>query len=100
MSAMYKGFSEEREFGVADVMAAVKETGIRHLFTYSFMPSVQPDDYPMAARFDDARRARARADARYSATSRMNRSAAATWASDVSAANQRTSSSTSRSAHF
>jgi 5-methylthioadenosine/S-adenosylhomocysteine deaminase len=40
-------------------IAALKETGLRHLFTYSFMPSVQPDDYPMAARFDDARRVHA-----------------------------------------
>src|SRR5207245_3290290 len=34
---------------------ALKTTGIRHLFTYSFM-SVQPDEFPMAGRFDDARR--------------------------------------------
>jgi cytosine/adenosine deaminase-related metal-dependent hydrolase len=34
---------------------ALKATGIRHLFTYSFM-TFQPDGFPAAARFDDARR--------------------------------------------
>jgi len=34
---------------------ALKKTGIRHLFTYSFM-TFQPDGFPAAARFDDARR--------------------------------------------
>ena len=34
---------------------ALKATGIRHLFTYSFM-TFPPDDFPAAARFDDARR--------------------------------------------
>jgi 5-methylthioadenosine/S-adenosylhomocysteine deaminase len=33
---------------------ALKATGIRHLFTYSFM-TFQPDGFPAAARFDDAR---------------------------------------------
>jgi len=33
---------------------ALKAAGIRHLFTYSFM-SAQPDEFPMARRFDDAR---------------------------------------------
>jgi cytosine/adenosine deaminase-related metal-dependent hydrolase len=36
-------------------LAALKTTGIRHLFTYSFM-TFQPDNFPSAARFDDARR--------------------------------------------
>jgi cytosine/adenosine deaminase-related metal-dependent hydrolase len=36
-------------------LAALKATGIRHLFTYSFM-TFQPDTFPAAARFDDARR--------------------------------------------
>jgi 5-methylthioadenosine/S-adenosylhomocysteine deaminase len=34
---------------------ALKTTGIRHLFEYSFM-TFQPDNFPPAARFDDARR--------------------------------------------
>ena len=34
---------------------ALKATGIRHLFTYSFM-TFEPDSFPAAARFDDARR--------------------------------------------
>jgi len=36
-------------------LEALKTTGIRHLFTYSFM-TFQPDTFPAAARFDDARR--------------------------------------------
>lgn len=36
-------------------LEALKTTGIRHLFTYSFM-AFQPDTFPPAARFDDARR--------------------------------------------
>jgi 5-methylthioadenosine/S-adenosylhomocysteine deaminase len=36
-------------------LEALKTTGIRHLFTYSFM-TFQPDSFPAAARFDDARR--------------------------------------------
>ena len=36
-------------------LEALKTTGIRHLFTYSFM-TFQPDNFPSAARFDDARR--------------------------------------------
>ena len=36
-------------------LEALKTTGIRHLFTYSFM-AFQPDTFPSAARFDDARR--------------------------------------------
>jgi 5-methylthioadenosine/S-adenosylhomocysteine deaminase len=35
-------------------LAALKTAGIRHLFTYSFM-AAQPDEFPLAARFDDAR---------------------------------------------
>jgi len=35
-------------------LEALKTTGIRHLFTYSFM-TFQPDTFPSAARFDDAR---------------------------------------------
>src|SRR5882672_5428902 len=34
---------------------ALKTTGIRHLFTYSFM-TFEPDTFPMAARYEDARR--------------------------------------------
>ena len=34
---------------------ALKTTGIRHLFTYSFM-TFEPDNFPMAARYEDARR--------------------------------------------
>ena len=46
-----------REPGYADAsIEALRSTGIRHLFTYSFM-SVHPDDFPGAhARYDDARR--------------------------------------------
>jgi cytosine/adenosine deaminase-related metal-dependent hydrolase len=36
-------------------LEALKTTGIRHLFEYSFM-TFQPDNFPPAARFDDARR--------------------------------------------
>lgn len=36
-------------------LEALKTTGIRHLFEYSFM-TFQPDNFPSAARFDDARR--------------------------------------------
>jgi cytosine/adenosine deaminase-related metal-dependent hydrolase len=36
-------------------LEALKTAGIRHLFTYSFM-TFQPDTFPSAARFDDARR--------------------------------------------
>src|SRR3954451_23657819 len=36
-------------------IAALKATGIRHLFTYSFM-TFEPDTFAAAARFDDARR--------------------------------------------
>lgn len=36
-------------------LEALKTTGIRHLFAYSFM-AFQPDTFPSAARFDDARR--------------------------------------------
>ena len=42
------------DFAPASI-AALKATGIRHLFTYSFM-SAQPDEFPKAARYDDARR--------------------------------------------
>ncbi len=35
-------------------LEALKTAGIRHLFTYSFM-AAQPDEFPLAARFDDAR---------------------------------------------
>jgi 5-methylthioadenosine/S-adenosylhomocysteine deaminase len=34
---------------------ALKASGIRHLFTYSFM-TFEPDNFPAAARFEDARR--------------------------------------------
>ena len=34
---------------------ALKTTGIRHLFAYSFM-TFEPDNFPMAARYEDARR--------------------------------------------
>jgi cytosine/adenosine deaminase-related metal-dependent hydrolase len=46
-----------RSAGYADAsIEALRSTGIRHLFTYSFM-SVHPDDFPGAnARYDDARR--------------------------------------------
>jgi 5-methylthioadenosine/S-adenosylhomocysteine deaminase len=36
-------------------LEALKTVGIRHLFEYSFM-TFQPDNFPLAARFDDARR--------------------------------------------
>ena len=36
-------------------LEALKTAGIRHLFEYSFM-TFQPDSFPLAARFDDARR--------------------------------------------
>jgi len=36
-------------------LEALKTTGIRHLFEYSFM-TFQPDNFPPAARFEDARR--------------------------------------------
>ncbi len=36
-------------------LEALKTVGIRHLFEYSFM-TFQPDTFPLAARFDDARR--------------------------------------------
>ena len=36
-------------------LEALKTTGIRHLFEYSFM-TFAPDNFPPAARFDDARR--------------------------------------------
>ncbi|MBN9086538.1 MAG: amidohydrolase family protein [Reyranella sp.] len=36
-------------------LEALKTTGIRHLFEYSFM-TFQPDNFPPAARFNDARR--------------------------------------------
>jgi len=36
-------------------LEALKTAGIRHLFEYSFM-TFQPDTFPLAARFDDARR--------------------------------------------
>jgi cytosine/adenosine deaminase-related metal-dependent hydrolase len=36
-------------------LEALKTAGIRHLFEYSFM-TFQPDNFPLAARFDDARR--------------------------------------------
>jgi 5-methylthioadenosine/S-adenosylhomocysteine deaminase len=36
-------------------LEALKTAGIRHLFTYSFM-TAKPDEFPAAARFDDARR--------------------------------------------
>lgn len=36
-------------------LEALKASGIRHLFTYSFMP-FEPDHFPAAARFEDARR--------------------------------------------
>jgi cytosine/adenosine deaminase-related metal-dependent hydrolase len=42
------------EFAPASI-EALKASGIRHLFTYSFM-SAKPGEFPMAARFDDARR--------------------------------------------
>ena len=35
-------------------LEALKIAGIRHLFTYSFM-AAQPDEFPLTARFDDAR---------------------------------------------
>ncbi len=36
-------------------LEALKTTGIRHLFEYSFM-TFEPDNFPLPARFDDARR--------------------------------------------
>jgi len=36
-------------------LEALKTAGIRHLFEYSFM-TFEPDTFPLAARFDDARR--------------------------------------------
>src|SRR5215470_4932781 len=36
-------------------LEALKTAGIRHLFTYSFM-GAKPDEFPLAARYDDARR--------------------------------------------
>jgi cytosine/adenosine deaminase-related metal-dependent hydrolase len=46
--------SRSPDFAPASI-EALKTTGIRHLYTYSFM-TARPDEFPAAARFDDARR--------------------------------------------